>query len=51
MSDAIVITTLAERPDLFELLHEFKSGWPTFMAQDPIGTLMGRVPELSPSTA
>jgi hypothetical protein len=49
MSDEIVITTLAERPELFELLHEFKGGWPTFMAQDPIGgSLMGRVPELFP---
>lgn len=48
MSDEIVISTLAERPDLFGQLSEFKSTWPKFMAQDPVGTLMGRVPEVFP---
>jgi hypothetical protein len=49
MPDEITITTLAERPDLFEQLSEFKSVWPKFMAQDPIGgSLLGRVPELFP---
>jgi GNAT superfamily N-acetyltransferase len=45
----IVITTLAERPELLAELHEFDAGWPTFMKHDPIGnSLMGRVPELFP---
>jgi len=49
MADEIVITTLAERPELLGKLHEFAGGWPEFMKQDPIGnTLMGRVPELFP---
>jgi hypothetical protein len=49
MSDEIVITTLAERPELFGKFEEFSAGWPKFMANDPIGgSLMGRVPELFP---
>ncbi|WP_328324382.1 N-acetyltransferase [Kribbella sp. NBC_00382] len=49
MSEKIVITTLAERPELFDPLAEFKGGWPVFMQQDPVGgALMGRVRELFP---
>jgi hypothetical protein len=45
----IVITTLAERPELFTEVLEFDGGWPAFMNQDPIGnSLFGRVPELFP---
>jgi hypothetical protein len=45
----MVITTLAERPELLGALSEFKGGWPTFMRHDPVGgSLMGRVPELFP---
>jgi hypothetical protein len=33
---------------LLGALEEFSGGWPKFMAQDPVGTLMGRVPELFP---
>lgn len=49
MSDEIVITTLAERPELIGDLREFSGSWPKFMQQDRIGnSLMGRVPELFP---
>jgi hypothetical protein len=45
----IVITTLAERPELRPELKTFADGWPKFMQQDPVGNaLMGRISELFP---
>ena len=34
----ILITTVAQRPDLARLLDDFNV-WPRFMRQDPIGSL------------
>jgi hypothetical protein len=33
------VATLAERPDLAPLLHDFPGGWPDFMYEDPISPL------------
>lgn len=45
----IVITTLAERPELIDRLYDFSDVWPEFMTQDPVGNaLLGRVQENFP---
>jgi GNAT superfamily N-acetyltransferase len=45
----VVITTLAERPELIDRLSDFSDAWPEFMLHDPIGNaLMGRVQENFP---
>jgi hypothetical protein len=41
----IVITTLAERPDIVDGLRDFWNVWPEFMLHDPVaGALLGAVP-------
>jgi GNAT superfamily N-acetyltransferase len=47
--DAMITTTLAERPELADSLFDMPDSWPEFMLQDPVsGACLGRVPELLP---
>lgn len=46
----IVVTTVAERPELLERLYDFQDSWPEFMKYDPIGnSLLGQVPGTFPA--
>ena len=38
--DDLVITTLAERPELTDRLYELADVWPEFMLHDPVGTTL-----------
>ena len=42
------IVTLADRPDLWDDLWSFSSGWPRFMLNDPVGELMADAARLFP---
>ncbi|GGS22395.1 N-acetyltransferase [Actinokineospora fastidiosa] len=35
----LVVTTLADRPDLVNLAHDFPGAWPAMMQQDPVADL------------
>ncbi len=39
MADQLIVTSLAERPDLVEATWELSYLWPTFMKHDPVGDL------------
>lgn len=42
------ILTLAQRPDLHSAIWEMPSGWPPFMREDPVSSLMERLPVVFP---
>jgi GNAT superfamily N-acetyltransferase len=48
----IVITTLAERPELLEHLYDLADSWPEFMKHDPVAnSLLGQFPPTFPEYA
>jgi len=48
----IVITTLAERPELLEHLYDLADSWPEFMKHDPVAnSLLGQIPPTFPEYA
>ena len=44
----IEIVTLTERPELHSAIWDMPTGWPPFMLEDPVASLMGRLPLLFP---
>jgi hypothetical protein len=47
----IVVTTLAERPELLDRLYDFQDSWPEFMKHDPVANaLLGQIPRTFPAT-
>ncbi len=48
-TDGILLTPLAERPELTPRMYEFEDGWPVFVPNDPVAAaLLGRVAEVFP---